>query len=87
MKARLGKWRHEGKSGQRKSLEKCRTITSNIQLCSIVLAARNDGILQIKPRNPDADVSSSSLLLSSLELSDTQVYEPQIRALLGTSRS
>ena len=25
--------------------------------------------------------SSSSLLLSSLELSDTKVYEPQIRAL------
>ena len=28
--------------------------------------------------------SSSSVLLSSLELSDTQVYEPYIRALLGT---
>ena len=28
---------------------------------------------------------SSSLLLSSLELSDTKVYEPQIRALLGTT--
>ena len=28
---------------------------------------------------------SSSLLLSSLELSDTQVYEPEIRALLGTA--
>jgi len=27
----------------------------------------------------------SSLLLSSLELSDTKVYEPQIRALLGTA--
>jgi len=27
---------------------------------------------------------SSSLLLSSLELSDTQVHELQIRALLGT---
>jgi len=27
----------------------------------------------------------SSLLLSSLELSDTQVYEPYIRALLGTT--
>jgi len=26
----------------------------------------------------------SSLLLSSLELSDTKVYEPYIRALLGT---
>ena len=29
--------------------------------------------------------SSSSLLLSSLKLSDTKVYEPQIRALLGTA--
>ena len=29
--------------------------------------------------------SSSSLSLSSLELSDTKVYEPYIRALLGTA--
>jgi len=29
--------------------------------------------------------SSSSLLLSSLELSDTKVYEPYVRALLGTA--
>jgi len=28
----------------------------------------------------------SSLLLSSQELSDTHVYEPQMRALLGTAR-
>ena len=28
---------------------------------------------------------SSSLLLSSLDLSDTNVYEPQIRAQLGTA--
>ena len=33
----------------------------------------------------DRVVSSSSLLLSSLVLSDTQVYEPEIRALLGTA--
>jgi len=31
------------------------------------------------------DSSSFSVLLSSLELSDTKVYEPQIRALLGTA--
>jgi len=31
--------------------------------------------------------SSSSLLISSLELRDTKVYEPQIRALLGTAYS
>jgi len=30
-----------------------------------------------------AGLTSSSLLLSSLELSDKKVYEPQIRALLG----
>ena len=30
-------------------------------------------------------VPSSLLLLSSLELSDTTIYEPQIRALLGTA--
>ena len=30
-------------------------------------------------------VSSSSLLLANLELSDTQVYAPEIRALLGTA--
>ena len=29
--------------------------------------------------------SSSSLLLSSLELSDTKVYQPLVRALLGTA--
>ena len=29
--------------------------------------------------------TSSSLLLLSLKLSDTKVYEPQIRALLGTA--
>jgi len=33
----------------------------------------------------DGVVFSSSLLLSSLELSDTQVYEPYIRARLGTA--
>ena len=31
------------------------------------------------------EVRSNPLLLSSLELSDTQVYAPQIRALLGTA--
>jgi len=35
--------------------------------------------------NPKPETSSSSLLLSCLELSDTQVREPQIRALLGTA--
>ena len=31
------------------------------------------------------DSSSSCFLLSSLELIDTQVYEPEIQALLGTA--
>jgi len=37
------------------------------------------------PFSPRSTFSSSSLLLSSLELSDVKVYEPQIRALLGTA--
>jgi len=32
-----------------------------------------------------AQVTPSSSLLSSLEFSDTQVYEPEIRARLGTA--
>ena len=34
---------------------------------------------------PTAKPYTSSLLLSRLELSDTHVYEPKIRALLGTA--
>ena len=44
---------------------------------------------RMKVRDAAADdaavLSSSNLLLSSLELSDAQVYEPQIRARLGTA--
>ena len=36
-------------------------------------------------QNRSTPSSSSALLLSSLELSDTQVYEPEMRALLGTA--
>ena len=36
-------------------------------------------------RRHPAGTASSSLLLSSLELSDTKVHEPSIRALLGTA--
>ena len=36
-------------------------------------------------KSQKASSSSSSLLLSSLELSDTNVYEPQIRARLGSA--
>ena len=45
----------------------------------------------VVPQTTDGSVGggpaggSSSLLLSSLELSGTKVYEPQIRALLGTA--
>jgi len=38
-----------------------------------------------KPLNPFKLFLFSSLLLSSLEMSDTKVYEPQIRARLGTA--
>ena len=37
------------------------------------------------PHLPGHQPAFSSLLLSSLELSDTKVYEPYIRALLGTA--
>jgi len=37
------------------------------------------------PRRIRDSSSSSSLLLSSIELSDATIYEPQIRALLGTA--
>ena len=37
-----------------------------------------------RPKACESSLSSSALL-SSLELSDTQVYEPYIRALLGTA--
>jgi len=39
----------------------------------------------IRDPEPGIRIFSSSLLLSSLELSDTKVYEPHIRALLGTA--
>jgi len=39
----------------------------------------------LKPMMPRPDIVSSSLFITlSLELSDTQVFEPYIRALLGT---
>ena len=42
--------------------------------------------LSESPRAPGSGLLLfSSLLLSSLELSDTKVYEPQIRARLGTA--
>ena len=37
------------------------------------------------PNEPEPRTFSSSLFFSSLELSDTKVFEPQIRALLGTA--
>ena len=36
-------------------------------------------------QTPPHALPSSSLLLSSLELSDTKVYEPSIRALFGNT--
>ena len=51
-------------------------------LDSFSALACGDGTLRDADDEPTV---SSSLLLSSLELSDTQVYEPQIRALLGTA--
>ena len=41
--------------------------------------------LRSEPPAHRGSLLSSSLLLSSLELSDGQVYEPYIRALLGSA--
>ena len=41
--------------------------------------------LRVEPFPGPGTPSSSSLLLSSLELSDTTIYEPYMRALLGTA--
>jgi len=44
-------------------------------------AIENFKLPDLYARNPEP----SSLLLSSLELNDTKVYEPSVRALLGTA--
>ena len=43
------------------------------------------GLLADMAKGDSPVSSSSSLLLSSLELSDTKVYEPKIQALFGTA--
>jgi len=47
--------------------------------------ARQRTLTPNPPTRGDVLLLRSSLSLSSLELSDTQVYEPSKRALLGTS--
>ena len=64
----------------------CFTMTHMIQVCGNSHRARMF-IINTRPDEiglRSGSGSSSSLLLCSLELSDTQVNEPQIRALLGT---
>jgi len=58
-----------------------------VQCLGLGLRGKDVGFrVQGKPFHAEwAMASSSSVLLSSLELSDTQVYEPEIRALLGTA--
>ena len=43
------------------------------------------GFIQTNTPRSGSHVTSSCLILASLELSDSHVYEPQIRALLGTA--
>jgi len=45
----------------------------------------HDGVPDRQCRIQSESSSSSSLLFSSLEWSDAQVYEPQLRALIGTA--
>jgi len=60
------------------------------QLSQTQLTSR-PGMVHIRSRSPaeleggETCAPPSSLLLSCLELGDTKVYEPQIRALLGTA--
>ena len=49
-------------------------------LCALVA-----GAAAVSATPSSSSSSSSLLILSSLELSDTHVYEPLIRALLGTA--
>jgi len=49
------------------------------------VATSNDSLVRKPSGKPVSQPSSSSFLLSSLELNNTKVYEPQIRALLGTA--
>ena len=45
-----------------------------------------DRVKQVEPLHKrESSLPSFSLLLSGLELSDTKVYEPSMRALLGTA--
>ena len=61
-------------------------IESGFALNSTSEWKRVIALLYRRSRPPfHASSSSSSLLLSSLELIDTQVYEPGIRALLGNA--
>jgi len=58
---------------------------SEVPLYCCVLRTRQ-GLCVFSDVFPDSPrASSSSLFLSSLELSDAKVYEPQIRARLGTA--
>ena len=52
-------------------------------LPSLALPGSDFGAASLRRRHPV--ILSASLLLSSLELSDTNVYEPYTRALLGTA--
>ena len=56
-------------------------LLEDIKVCPMNLAA---SILTRELPESIARMFFFSLLLSSLELSDTKVYEPYIRALLGT---
>ena len=49
------------------------------------MARADEMVKQQVSLNPCQPVPSSSLLLSSLELRDAKVYEPEMRALLGTA--
>ena len=59
-----------------KYVEVSRQHIDNIYKCGVVSVSRLSCVLELSRRYEAVLLLSSSLLLSSLELSDTEVYEP-----------
>ena len=67
--------------------ENSQSLTLNPESLTLSTAfIPNPRTLNPESLNLSPKPSSSSLLFSSLELSDTKVYAPYIRALLGTDK-
>jgi len=74
------------KQGQELVILNSRVLLRNLNSRESCLRQSHGTVRMLDSLVRIAQVFSSSVLLSSLELSDTQVYEPYIRALLGTAQ-